>query len=91
MIPIHCDTEIVCYASVMSAHTHTPSERGGWSALPNQILSDWVSDAADSCTHHSFYEYITFYVDPNTNLSSSENQTGHTFTHWIPEREKMKL
>ena len=69
-------------------HTHTRTHAlahcGGWSNLPRRLVSDWMSDAGDSCTHHSFYEYITFYVHPNTDLPSSGNQTGQTFTHRSP-------
>lgn len=59
-------------------HTRTP-----WRMVlpPQRLVSDWMSDAADSCTPHIFYEYITFYVHPNTDLSSRENQRGQTRTH----------
>lgn len=63
------------------AHTQTHTHRGGRSNFPGRLVSDWMSDAGDSCTHHSFYEYITFYVHPNTNLSSSGNQAGQALTH----------
>ena len=53
---------------------------------PGRLVSDWMSDAGDSCTHHGFYEYITFYVHPNTNLSSSQNQTGQTFTQRLLQK-----
>lgn len=72
--------EILLHHTV--THTHTQTQGGGWSRLPGRLVSDWMSDARDSCTHHSFYEYITFYVHPNTNLSSSENQAGQASAHW---------
>lgn len=74
--------EILLHHTV--THTHTQTQGGGWSRLPGRLVSDWMSDARDSCTHHSFYEYITFYVHPNTNLSSSENQAGQASAHWSP-------
>lgn len=33
------------------ARAHADS--GGWPSLPRRLHSDWMSDAADSCTHHS--------------------------------------
>lgn len=60
-------------------HTHThrvedgPASLGGLSQIGCQMLETAALITA-------FYEYITFYVHPNTNLSSSENQTGQTRT-----------
>lgn len=68
-------------------HTHTHARmltgEDGRASL-RRLVSGWMSDAGDSCTRHGFYEYITFYVHPNTNLSPSENQTQQTFTHRFP-------
>lgn len=76
-----CANKHQCTQSHKHIQTHTHSHSRGQSNLPGRLVSDWMSDAGDSCTHHSFYEYITFYVHPNTDLSSSENQRGQTFTH----------
>lgn len=72
----------------ISAHTHhAHADSGGWSNLPRRLDSDWMSDAGDSCTHHSFYEYITFYVHPNTDLSPSQNQRGQHIPALVPSKK----
>lgn len=72
----------------ISAHVHRAhADGGGWSNLPQRLDSDWMSDAGDSCTHHSFYEYITFYVHPNTDLSPSQNQRGQHIPALVPSKK----
>lgn len=71
--------------NITHMHTHTHADARAYTPWrmvppPQRLVSAWMSDAADRCAPHIFYEYITFYVHPNTHLSSQEIQRGQAHT-----------